>query len=375
MSRSLLKFENAIKSEATKKLYKYYLKKFVEYTNLKDSDSLLKIQDSLLQEQLEDYLFYLKKKISPNSIPPIFAAIELFLTMNDKVANFKKLRKMFPEKVKLTGKGYWENKDIQKMLSNIKIKRAKAMIHVMASTGCRVGALSELKIKHLENVELGCKKITFYEGSIKEYVGFLTPEANQALEEYFEERRKLLEVFTLDTPVFRSRFFVGQAKAKPLAVDSLKANLYISIHGESSREKKGNRYNIQVDHGFRKRFAVILKSNDSGNISLIEKLLGHNGAVPLDKSYFNPTPQKLFEEFKKHIANLTIDDNKRLKIENDIKEQKIKTLEDQKDKALQESENIRHQFAHRLRHNEMEMHRMRRQLDDMAKNNDNKKGN
>lgn len=213
MSRGLLKFDNAIKSEATKKLYRYYLKKFVEYAKLKDADSLLELKDLFLQELLEDYLFYLKKKISPNSIPPIFASIELFLTMNDKVANFKKLRKMFPEKIKLSGKGYWENKDIQRMLKNIKVKRARAMIHVMASTGCRVGTLSELKIKHLEDMELGCKKITFYEGSIKEYVCFLTPEANHSLEEYFEERRKLLEVFTPDTPVFRSRFFVGQAKA------------------------------------------------------------------------------------------------------------------------------------------------------------------
>lgn len=64
--------------------------------------------------------------------------------------------------------------------------------------------------------------------------------------------------------------------------------------------------------------------------------MGHNGIVALDKAYFNPSVQTLFEEFKKHMANLTIDDNERLKVENNQKQERIKELEDEKDKKISE---------------------------------------
>ena len=43
--RTLLLFENSIKSEATRKLYNYALKKFVEYYKLRFIESILKIPD------------------------------------------------------------------------------------------------------------------------------------------------------------------------------------------------------------------------------------------------------------------------------------------------------------------------------------------
>src|SRR5438094_6376517 len=113
MERSLLKFEHAIKSSATRELYNRCLNLFLEYLKIKNADGLLQLKDSFLQEQLEDYLFSLKKRINPNSIPTYFAPLELFFTMNDKVLNFKKIHKMFPEKIKVTGKGHWQNEDIQ----------------------------------------------------------------------------------------------------------------------------------------------------------------------------------------------------------------------------------------------------------------------
>ena len=43
---------------------------------------------------------YLKQTVSTNSIPIYFAPIELFCVMNDVELNFKKIRKLFPDKVK-----------------------------------------------------------------------------------------------------------------------------------------------------------------------------------------------------------------------------------------------------------------------------------
>ena len=329
MQRSVLKFDNAIKSTETRRIYNYYLNKFLIWSKIKEPDGLLQLKDTYLQTILEDYLFYLKKSLSPNSLTPIFAALELFFTMNDKVLNFKKLRKMFPERVKSSGRGYWETKDVQFMLKNIKSRRTRAIIHFLASTGCRIGALQDLKIKNLEDIEQGCKKVLFYEDTKEEYLGFLTPEANQALEEYFDERRKANEHFSPESPVFRASFHVGSAKGKPVKTNTIKMNLYRVIHRLMQRQKTGTRYNIQAEHGFRKRFATILKTNDHANISLVEKLLGHKGVVYLDGAYFNPNTKTLFEEFKKHILDLTIDPSERDRI-------KIATLE----VALSEKEKL-----------------------------------
>jgi len=78
MQRSLLVFENAIKSVETKKQYLYQLEKFRRWTGIKDYDSMLEGPDNKIQILLEDYLFHLKKTLSPNTIPPVFAALELF---------------------------------------------------------------------------------------------------------------------------------------------------------------------------------------------------------------------------------------------------------------------------------------------------------
>jgi len=54
--RSILLFEQAMKTEATKKSYMYQLDKFRKYYHLKDYDSILTIQQKKLQIMVEDYL-------------------------------------------------------------------------------------------------------------------------------------------------------------------------------------------------------------------------------------------------------------------------------------------------------------------------------
>ena len=132
MQRSLVVFENAIKSEETKKQYMYQLEKFRNWAGIKDHDNLLEAPDKEIQVLLEDYLFHLKKTLSPNTIPPVFAALELFFSMNDKVIYFKKLRKMFPAKIKKSGYNAYSNENVQKMLINTSKKRSRAILLLLA---------------------------------------------------------------------------------------------------------------------------------------------------------------------------------------------------------------------------------------------------
>jgi integrase len=81
---------------------------------------------------------------------------------------------MTPEKVKKAGYSAYQTGDIQKMLGFCgRSKRNRALIHFLASTGCRVGAIHDLRLKHVTQ-EDDSKSVLFYEGSNEEYYGFLT---------------------------------------------------------------------------------------------------------------------------------------------------------------------------------------------------------
>jgi len=188
--RSLLLFEQALKTEATKKTYKYQLSVFLKFYHIKDFDSLLKIDNSKLQEMLEDYLFHIKKEKSPATVQTAFYAIELFFSMNDVVLNFKKLRKMFPPLEKKTGMKAYTTEDIQKMLVTCTTRKQRAMILVLSSSGMRVGGLAELKMKHISEMPHDCRAITVYPDSRDEYITFITPETCATLDDYFDERKK-----------------------------------------------------------------------------------------------------------------------------------------------------------------------------------------
>jgi len=350
MQRSLLVFENAIKSEATKKQYLYQLEKFRTWAGIKDCDSLLEAPDKQIQILLEDYLFYLKKKLSPNTIPPVFAALELFFAMNDKVIDSKKLRKMFPAKIKKSGYTAYSNEDAQKMLRNTSKKRSRAILLLLASTGCRIGAMPDLKIKNVSKMPDDCKSVLFYEGSNEEYYGFLTPEAAKALDEYVEERKKDGEKLTLDSPLFRAKYRLGIEKVKPMNSDTMQQVIHAIVKPNVNRDKIGRRYNIQAAHGLRKRFATIVKMDNRISYSISERLLGHQAY--LDKEYMRPTKEALFKEFQKVITELTVSDSERLQIQSKIKDEKISKLESEKDKKISDLEDTTRQLSERLQKQE-----------------------
>lgn len=323
MERSILSFENAIKSEHTRRIYSYYLRKFCEFAKIPTPDGLLQLKDTLLQEVLEDYLFYLKKRISPNSIPPYFAALELFFAINDRILNFKKIKKMFPATVKKSGQEAWHTEHIQSILSVCKTKRAAAIIHVFVASGMRLGALAELKLKHLRDIE-NCKAVIVYEGTNEEYWTFLTPEATNVVNTYLKKREFDGEILHAESPLIRQTYRIGSQKVRPASYKTIQAEVGRLVKKAGlPRVKIGRRYNIQLNHGFRKRFTFTVKSNDKANLTWAEKLSGHKGVFKLDGNYVPNDVMKAFEEFKKHIENLTIDDSERLKV-------KLKQTEEQK---------------------------------------------
>jgi len=340
--RSILLFEQAIKSEATKKAYLFQLDKFLKFYHIKDHDSLLKIGIEKIQQMLEDYLFELKKEHSQASIQLAFYALELFFSMNDVVLNFKKLRKMFPASTKKSGLKAYTTKDVQKIISISNSRKHKAIVLFLSASGIRIGAIPELRLQHLRDMPLECKALTVYPESKDEYITFLTPETCEALDDYLEERRKDGEYLNPESPIFRADYNkVGIGKTKPLTKSASTGIIYRLItKAQTNRQKQtSTRYTIQGAHGFRKRFNTILKSNNSVNPNLAERLMGHSQTIRLDNSYLDPSIERLFDEYLKVIPELSIDEAVRLKIQNETQQRRIKKLESDKDKRIWNLEN------------------------------------
>jgi len=326
--RSLLLFENGIKSEATKVEYLKNLNRFKDFYKLKDYDSILGIDGRKLQEMVEDYVMDMKTKLSPNTIPTRIYPLQAFFEINDIDLKWRKIRRLFPAKVKKSGRRAYSTEQVQVILNNCHDLRNKAIVLFMASSGCRVGAFPYLKLKDIHPIE-NCKQVMIYSDDIEEYTTFLTPEASKAFDDYLEKRKKDGEYLDENSPAFRKTYRLGLEKAKSVTERTVSEMMQRVLKNSGLRENKtGARYEIQRDHGLRKRFDTIIKQTDNMKLIHAEKMFGHSTpSIPLDETYADFSVESLFNEYKKAIPELTVNDSERNKIKLDAQNKKITQLE------------------------------------------------
>ena len=300
--RSMMLFEESIKSKYTMKNYTSHLNHFKNFAKVNAIDDLVAMQHDKLQYLLENYLIELKHITNPNSIPSKFQGIKHFCIMNRINLNWNIICKMFPQKQKTQNLRSYTTKEIRQLLSNTKNIRDVALIHFLTSTGARIGVFDhKLSIKHLRKMPHGCYAVKIYAESIEEYWAFLTPQASKILDAYHDCRKQYGEVFCEHTPIFTIR---GTTLTQ-LGWSGARSVIYRTISKSGIvRSKQDSRYEIQADHGFRKRFNTILKMNNSVNYNIAEKLMGHKNG--LDGVYLTPTLAELFAEYKKVMHKLKI---------------------------------------------------------------------
>ena len=300
--RGMVLFEESIKSKYTKKNYICHLNQFMLFSNIKTIDELLEISNYKIQCLLEDYLIELKQTTNPNSIPSKFQGIKHFCVMNRVNINWNIIQKMYPQKQKIGNLRCYTTKEIRKLISDVENIRDKAIIHFLASTGARIGVFDhELSVRHLKKMPYGCNAINLYAGHIEEYWAFLTPQATKMLDSYHNYRKEQGEKFSEHTPIFATKTKIPDQ----LGWNGARSVIYRAISKcNEIRNKQNDRYDVQADHGFRKRFNTTLKLNNSINYNIAEKLMGHKNG--LDGVYLTPTIEQCFTEFKKAIQDLTI---------------------------------------------------------------------
>ncbi|MBS3925677.1 MAG: site-specific integrase [Nitrosarchaeum sp.] len=346
MQRSLLLFQKSVKSKASFKVYKQYLDHFMKWSGYpKEKYDMLSIESKdKVQKMIEDYIMAETSDPtkSPNSGGVRVFALKAFFEINDVELKWKKILRLLPKKVKRTGKLAYTTRDIQEMLSVAKNQRARALILFLASTGVRVGAIIELKMKHIKDMPHGCKAFCIYEGSVEEYWTFCTPECSEELEKYLAKRKLEGEIFTPETPVFLAQNHNG-TELLPMGQFAVYTSIRRVLMQAGRRDPKDatyQRYDKMTLHAFRKRFLTILKNTPNIKMATAERLVGHstykdeeNRAITLDSSYYVPVIEELFYQYKLAIPSLTIDDMVRVKVKEAELEGRTKMISEQEKKT------------------------------------------
>ena len=348
--RSIIIFNHAISSESTKIGYLNELKRFKKFYEIRDFDSLTTIEPKKLNIMIEDYIMSRIGKSERSSLNRSLSALDLFFSMNDITLNFKKIKKLVPkQEYKLSGMRAYTVDEIRELIEFCKTYVHQVIIYVMASSGVRVGFVEGLRIKHLKDMPMGCKAITVYADTVYEYTTFMTPEANQKLELYFEQRRKKGEKLTPESFVFITE---RQTCFSSIGL-SIQFNRLARDSSIVRTKTHKNRYDIMAGHGLRKFFDTTLKLNKNLNPAIVERLLSHKSrSIPLDSSYFQPLENDLFEVYKEAIPNLTLDKSSRLRLELDLNKERLAKLENSKDRRILELESdmrIIKEFAKSIR--------------------------
>ncbi len=332
------------RSKFTQVVYQSGLKKFMRFCKVEKMSELLEADQKQIQMKVEDYVYYLAGKVSPNTVPTQLAPVFLFYDVSDVILNKVKIKRMYPAKVKIQGYRAYDREQIKEMLSNSKKKRSKAIVLMFVSSGIRIGGLVGLRMKDIVDVPNSkCKCLTIYHDENEEYITFLTPEASKALDDYFQERLKTGEVFSDETPVFaRNENQVRDFSNTKRAINGVNVNAmgrtavcssieYMLASQDRPRET-GGRFKTPITYGFRKFYNTVLKISDNCNISIAEKLFGHSVTVKLDNHYLPIGMNELFKEFSKNIVELTISEEERQlvqisKLEEEKKVEHDKTTE------------------------------------------------
>jgi site-specific recombinase XerD len=338
------KFLHSIYSNETKRLYTKNLKFFLKFCNFEKFDDLLELTDSEKYDAICDFLIFLRedRKIASTSVKPYYSAIKKFFKVNNVLLQWDELSRFRGKNEgKIIDDRLYTKQEILQLLDHADL-REKVIIQILLSTGMRVGGLADLKIKDLEYLEeYKIYKITVYSYDKNErYVTFCTPECAMTIDKYLKYRKEVegdREINKPDSPLLYRKITLyaeghkqHEMSIKNMFNEHMKSN---SIQQQIARLQRKSRVTtiekitdpsmvgkirkeMMRCHSFRKIFNTTCIDNNV-NHYVKEKLMGHRARLGLDVNYFRPSESQLLDEYLKVVNDLTINDENRLKMQNE----------------------------------------------------------
>ena len=284
---------------------------------------------------IKSYLKELNKSVengemSPNTVPNKIKPIKALLTVNDVDISWKLVNKMFPREMTSQDRAY-TREEIQNMLEQCSSLTDKMIILMFSSAGFRLEAWDYFCWKDLVffEDEKGFKgaALRVYRGDPEEYWTFVTPEACSVISLYREEwRSRFLRYPKDDDPLLVSTRFDVPHRLRQKGVRSRVDKIVTKVGLRSSLKLGERRYEVKLDHGFRKYFNTMMRR---AKVNYLDKedMMGHK--VGLEKNYerYQEEDFERFPEYQKAIPFLTIDQTQKLARELAKKDQKLAAKE------------------------------------------------
>lgn len=269
-----------------------------------------------------------KKELSPNTVPGKIKPIKALFAANDIDISWKMINKMLPRATKSDDRAYTKE-EIKSMLEHTNLTD-KVIILLFSSAGFRLEAWDYFTwddvIFFEDDGSYKGAALRVYRGDPEEYWTFITPEACDALSLYREE--------------WRSRFSKYPKKDDPLLVYTqhdtphrlcqrgvrARVSRLLTRIGLRNKLKKGKgRYEVKLDHGFRKYFNTMMRR---AKVNYLDKedMMGHKTGLESNYERYVEEDFERFSEYQKAIPFLTINDHSSPQMESDIEKTSI-TLE------------------------------------------------
>lgn len=331
-------FSKSIGSFRTLCSYRDSILRFMTFVGVAHPSAILMIKPSELEKHIIVFLTTLIDSDKSRSYVEInYSPIKLFLIMNDVVLNWHKIRRFFLSSLRVRDEKQdgartsndraYKLEEISKLLQVLDI-RGRAAVLLLLSSGVRIGALEELRIRHIHKFDKhdifgilvyggqSSFESALLPGTIPRdaYFTFATPQATSAIEIMLDVRRSHGEVITADSPLFRaeydkrdkvaSRNEVKIATAQSFRTSISRAAIEIGLRTPNAFANSYGRHDVMICHGFRKTFNTALHRALPDDPITKERLMGHK--VGFERNYLRPPIEFLLTKHVKAIPFLTV---------------------------------------------------------------------
>jgi len=278
------------------------------------------------KNKIKRYVMKLKKQLDEHTLNPNTARnrlkpIKAMLRANEIDFSWYLIDRMMPRETKSSDRAY-TRVEIQKMIIHCEDITDKMIIIGFSCAGFRLEAWDYFTwsdVVFFKNDDNSYKggALRVYHGDVEEYWTHITPEFCNLLDLY--------RVY------WKSKFFAEPLPSDPLlAQERLPYPARLKYGGVSRRVKKivehlglrekmipgKRRYEVQLDHGFRKYFNTMLR-RAKVDFADKEDMMGHKVALESSYERYEEADFERFAEYQKAIPFLTIDDSERKQVELD----------------------------------------------------------
>ena len=350
-------FLDGIKDSDTKRKYKNYLYKFLKLIpseiykkNLGKSPhnddvatlssfftELAKKQVEIATDIIATYIKEEKKivesgELSSGTLSNHVKPIKVLMDANRIPIHWKSLYRLYPRQQTVSKDRGYSRAELQKMIQIAGDITDKVIVTLFSSAGFRLEAWDYFTWKDLRLFKSkdGAYKggaILVYEGDRESYWTHFTPETCIYLESYREKWRSDIGDYPKpDQPLLKAVKYPTIHRLNSHGVKKRIEKLAKAIGMRNSLPEGKKRYEVPLDHGFRKYFNTNLRR---AKIDFLDKedMMGHK--VGLERHYerYQEEDFERFPEYQKAIPFLTISDEERLRFENQQKQGEIQEIE------------------------------------------------